>query len=195
MYPQKKGAKVIILNGPPNSGKDTLANSLLEAAPAVHHLKFAQPLRKLVKAAAGVKSDMYLDRYKDSPHSSILYMTLREYMIWMSEECYKPKFGQNVFGVLLCYSIMQLNDPDPIVVVSDGGFNAEIETVIKIFGPNNVMLVHLSREGCTFENDSRSYVTLEDITTIELSNDGELADAVTTLQHQIKAWMHDDHTT
>ena len=85
-------------------------------------------------------------------------MTPRQLLILVSEDFVKPICGQNAFGVLATRRLL-LQDIDKNTVFSDGGFVEEIKPLVDTFGKENVVVIRIHRKGCTFDGDSRSYIT------------------------------------
>lgn len=54
------------------------------------------------------------------------------------------------------------------VVVPDLGLPAELEMLIKTFGAGNIQIVHVVRDGCTFDGDPRQYVDHADVEALTL---------------------------
>lgn len=154
--------KIILFNGPPRSGKDT---ATFIACASVHnavHYRFASPLKRAVHELFGLKDvpeEMFNKRKSD--HQDLMHgMTPREAYIWMSEEVARPKFGQDFFArsaVTAITKICQEKGSD-VVIISDCGFQIEVDHLVDSFGEDNLSVVRLMRNDRTFENDSRGYV-------------------------------------
>ncbi|UVD31751.1 ATPase [Escherichia phage TR1] len=150
--------KLIILNGPPGAGKDTVADIIVKLGICKDKVSFKSPMFNVAKSM--LSSDEfdgfiknYDDReYKESPHEFLGGMTVRQFMIWISESVMKPVFGDEVFGKRLAQSL-----GNGCHICSDGGFASEIEPLIE--SGVEVTLVRLHRPGYTFEGDSRSYIS------------------------------------
>ncbi len=148
--------RIILLNGPPQCGKDTLATMIqrrLGASVCVIH-KFAEPLKAGGAAALGIPLDVLEARYKSSPLPG-MSITWREYQISMSEEWYKPLLGRYIFGELMKWRI--LRDPRPMNVISDSGFTYEAKPLVDLFGVDRCFVVKIERPNCTYEGDSRNW--------------------------------------
>ncbi|MEG0209071.1 MULTISPECIES: hypothetical protein [Gammaproteobacteria] len=154
-------AKVIILNAPPRSGKDTIQNMILSQRNVMPGM-FKRTMFKLVKIIIGSSDfhkfmDVYETDGKDTEKLSFLGgMTCREFMIWISEGVIKPKFGNSHFGTLEASHLHENNEYEQPFIYSDGGFHDEVKTLVD-FG-HEVILVRLHREGFDFSNDSRDYI-------------------------------------
>lgn len=166
-----KNSKVILLNGPPGSGKDTAANHLshwLPGGPLTYPClrKFATHVKEGTHALLGLfdgggrplRFD-YFENEKDERLDLFYGMTPRQAYIWFSEEVMKPKFGTRVFGEIEARKI----EDDRVYIFSDSGFVDEALEVVNVVGPENVLLVNLHRHGHTYAGDSRSYLTAEQI--------------------------------
>lgn len=153
-------SKVIVLNAPPASGKDTIASILsLEFDCGVASFKYA--MFNIARAMLGQERyeqfiAFYDDRdQKEKPHDILGGKSCREFMIWISESVIKPVFGSDHFGKLASYSI---EGAETDIVFSDGGFPDEVKTLVN--EGHEVHLVRLWRKGYTFGGDSRDYITI-----------------------------------
>lgn len=154
----------VVLNGPPGCGKDTIAN-LMSGSYKKHQFKdalyahtadhFEVDLDKLIHYA----SERSL---KDSRNLAGLGgRTPREALIHVSEEIFKPRFGDGYFGNVELGRLQALYgdlDSDINVVYPDGGFASEIYPIESFF--DILIIIRLHRDGFDFKNDSRSYLYL-----------------------------------
>lgn len=171
---------VVFLNGPPGSGKDFAAQTLVEAddITASHH-KFAEPLKDM--ACALLEIDNKTLEMSKKQVVGLYGVTVRQILIDISEKWMKPCYGKDIFGKIAAERVseaMQLSDhfgeePYDLYVFSDCGFDSEVHHVLKLFGNENALLIRLHREGCTYEGDSRSYIELSDVRTVDVMNDGD----------------------
>lgn len=179
-----KKKKVVVLNGPPGCGKDTTslfihrrmwrtARSLpdqLEHLPArmnfkdhlflVTALTFGVSHKKLIsdnQNRRDLKDAPYFTHPKDGR-----VMTLREGLIHVSEDLIKPVFGRDYFGKKAGNAAAIALWHYGSVVFADGGFPDEfVGMVDRLPIGTEVHVVRLRRDGCTFEGDSRAYLTEE----------------------------------
>lgn len=161
MYQLKN--KVIILNSPPNTGKDVAAKLIAERT-GCSHLEFKATLHNIAMAITGLPRDKYFEIYNDRekkelPQPEFLGMSPRNMLIWISEDVCKPKFGKDYFGHPAANSV----NLDKGAVFSDGGFPEEIKPLCDRLGAHNVYVVRFTRNGATFEGDSRNYLQQEDL--------------------------------
>jgi hypothetical protein len=170
---------VIMFNGPPQSGKDFSTNVAtkvcLTAGLRVAQVKVAGPLKDAVHTLHGldVPTNFFEDR-KEQPCEELFGAIPREEYIALSEKYAKTRYGQEFFGKVLVNQMRSLTDD--VVVISDCGFQAEVNHVSQYVGPANLLLIRLHRDGCTFKNrdgveDSRGYVTYS-ADDLVLDNDG-----------------------
>lgn len=159
--------RIILFNGPPGCGKDTAAQAL---APEYTELKFAWHLKECVHKIFGLDGPPVAEyeKYKDDPEFLGGNVTLRQAYIQLSEHFFKPLFGPRYFGEIVARWIEERNLDK--VTISDSGFAEEAQALVDTFGKENITLVRLHREGCTFEGDSRGYLELDGIATIDLTN-------------------------
>jgi hypothetical protein len=155
--------QVIMFNGPPASGKDTAGLFVLEEYNNVRIVKFADPLKQAVAAMFGLSFETVRrleaigSQDKDKPMDELMGFSWRQALIWMSEQCMKPKFGKDIFGALMA---QRLSGPTSceLTVITDCGFTDEVLPVIDEMGPANCHIIRLHREDCTFDGDSRSHL-------------------------------------
>lgn len=168
--------RVLILNGPPRSGKDTLSEMLRrgEHFEGLLSCSFKRPLQDIAAAVIGMNPIDFMDRYediKDKPLQNGLNMTVRQLMIKISEDWIKPIAGKRYFGdqalkTILSHGIQQrglvnpyqLKMPGATAVFTDGGFGDEVLPFIEHLGYENVHIVRIHRKGFDFTEDSRKYL-------------------------------------
>lgn len=153
---------LIVLNGPPGAGKDTLALALNKAV-GMRTLSFKKPMWEIAEALLGSLKfeefcDLYHDRAtKEQPQAWLAGLSPRQFFIHISENVAKPLFGDEYFGLRLKedYDDIILSG-DSMAVVSDGGFSTELFPFIKAH--EEVVVFRLYREGYSFGGDSRNYL-------------------------------------
>lgn len=187
--------KVIFLNGPPRSGKDTVARFLeRDLSRWTEHLKFSTPLKNAVHALFGLDcSSECFDEQKDDTLKEFMYQTPRQAYIDLSEKYVKPRYHKEFLGLVLLRELERLDSAGEaeVVVISDSGFVEEARTVINKIEARNCLLVRLYRENYIFENDSRSYIKLPSIDTVSLMNDGNLLALEMTARTTISSWLRE----
>ena len=175
--------KIVIFNGPPSSGKDTICKHLMDYGCHVMHYgcinsnsyfvheKFAKPLKDGNRAIFDL-TDEEFDLYDNDPIAKnercerFSGKSWRDVNIMLSENYFKPNFGKSIFGDLLSKRIqnkINMNKilrwtKEPTFIISDGGFREELESVVAKFNPKDVYVIKLFREGCSFAGDSRNYI-------------------------------------
>lgn len=171
--------KFVFINGPRQSGKDTAVKFLVNEF-GCRTYKMAWPMKKAAPYLLGISQDdcdVYFEdpAAKLRPHKAFFGMTPVQWLIWMSEEVMKPKFGSFYFGQIAC---RELSEPTqaPFTAFSDSGFREEALPIAETYGPKNCLVIQLYRPGKTFDGDSRSYIELTDIGVplIELRNEHSL---------------------
>ena len=149
---------VVILNAPPFSGKDTIADLMVKHLGAIKQefkaslyeafaTHFNLPLSYVLKICTDRK-------YKDTAVSTFSLdngMTPRAGLIHVSEDIYKVRYGADYFGEQAAEKLVEgLN------VFSDGGgWWGELTPVAQ--EADKVIVCRLYREGYDFGKDSRSY--------------------------------------
>ena len=176
-------SKVLILNAPPNAGKDTIADYLV-----AHHgytkLSFKSALFELLYKVFSIENpEHFMEEYytreaKEKPCSLLRIgdriMSPREALIFLSESVVKPLWGDAYFGT----RAVQLIDGSSsnLYVFADGGFLAELVPLVDKVGAENITVAQIVRDGCTFKGDSRGYVDADSIgcNVVRVANDGTI---------------------
>jgi hypothetical protein len=174
--------KIVLFNGPPHCGKDTIAHGikkLIDGEVMVEVAKFAQPLKTVAKhlycdGNQELFDKMDLPENKGVPNDLFFGKTCREVQIAISEQYAKPVHGEKVFGKILAQHIKF--SPNELFLVSDSGFRQEAEVLVEEFGAENVLLVRIKRKGTTYDGDSRGYINLEDlgVVSLEVENNSDV---------------------
>jgi len=201
MRADKLRKRVVILNGPPDSGKDTLA----EYCSQQRHSRYEDHacVRRFKEQLYVVTAMMYCVDYqwlvevandrdqKEKPQPE-LRCSPREALIYTSEQVVKPGFGDEWFGKKAAASL----DKGHIHYFSDGGFEAEMNPLLAEVGQANFLLVRLCREGRTFAGDSRRYIDADLADNFyELNNTGSIAAVGDQLLSRVNTWIEEtsDH--
>lgn len=154
----------VIFNGPPGSGKD-FAVEYLNISPNTAHVTMKQKLLEIASIIHNIDFFAIWEdgRKKDEPMKELDGVTPRQEVIRISEEVIKPHYGQEYFGKCAAQSIQDLSDAGVanVFLFSDGGFIDEILPITEVV--DEVILIHLSREGCDFSDDSRDYVDYNEL--------------------------------
>ena len=166
--------RFVLLNGPPGCGKDTAVKHMVPYLD-FKHLKFAAPIKRMVAGLLDCSMSR-LEEIKDTPNRMLRYEqylttrddTPRRLLIALSEELLKPRYGGSYFGNVLwseaCLSTSKL------FIVSDCGFQAEVDRLIGNAGHRNCLVIRIHRDGHTFDGDSRSYLDDDRCQTIDIHN-------------------------
>lgn len=155
--------KVVIFNGPPRSGKDTVATLLQVRHPDLFiDMKMAYCLKKGVHELLGIQgasSERYND-VKDVEDEDFFGKTPRETYIACAERFLKIEFSQELFGYtwLRRYRHEKIAEQGLIATISDCGFHQELAPLFRAFGPQNMIMIRIHREGFDYSSDSRNYV-------------------------------------
>lgn len=184
-------AQVLFLNAPANSGKDTIADALVEQH-GFTKLSFKDTLFDFMFKIFNIKDsaafmDMYYTRVTKEQPCELLrlggaVLSPRQALIHVSENVVKPLLGDDYFGQAVLAKIK----PSGKYVFSDCGFLEEIMPIIQKVMPFNVYLVRLTREGCTFNGDSRNYIYpklhgIKCVKELDVANAGTVDDVVSNI--------------
>ena len=186
--------KVIFLNGPPRSGKDTsaiLLKRFLFNSNNIHSVKrmgFADHLKNATHASLGL--DLPFDHYeaqKSTPLPDFFGKTPREAYIAHSELYMKPVYGLDIYGQLWLRAAIATPNV-AYWLIPDSGFTFEAQPVMEHYGVGNCLLIRLHREGYDYKGDSRSYITLP-CKTIDIQNNASVTELEVALRNAVGTWL------
>lgn len=165
---------LILFNGPPRSGKDTLCE-YMAAKHGFTHLKFAYHMFNDLKLILGLSDEQfkyYREEAKDEPMFN--GKSFRQMAIDYSEKVVIPRYGQYAWVEALSKDLEKISGD---VCVSDLGFEREVTFLQEYCRLRswNLKIVQVVRPGYTFENDSREYVSKYHY---RLVNDSNIEDLV-----------------
>jgi hypothetical protein len=192
---------IIMFNGPPRSGKDTATAATLNALAEhgftpldVEAIKMSQPLKSAVHTLFGIHSQynaQQIEDLKDQKLQAFREQIPREVYISLSEDWAKPRFGEDFFGWLAVRRMRRAYETHEtqIFVISDIGFSSETFPIVDTFVKDSCLLVQLSRPDTTFEKDSRSYVEIPGLVTVEIANNGTIAEFRERVRATIAMWL------
>ena len=151
---------IILLNGPPRSGKDTAAEFiiLMLGNSKVHHDKLSKPIKSSLHYIFNFNRTerKALEAYKDHKNRSEYgNLSWRGMQIAMFEHL-KETYGPEVLGNL--FLRRDRDNGKKHTVISDSGRKDEIEPIIEANPYKNIGLIELSRPGCNYDGDVREYI-------------------------------------
>lgn len=165
---------IILNNGAPFSGKDTIAEKLVEhfGEDAVY-IRFKDPLyeRFAMRHRLSIETviEICTGPQKDQPCDLIGGLIPRQELIDISENHIKKELGPTGVAYLVAEKILNTEcHGRKVFIFPDSGFPQEkfyLETVLRRFGLTGITLLRILRDGCTFEavNDSRSHLENPDL--------------------------------
>lgn len=180
-----KGPYVVGFNGPPRSGKDTIATQLANKLDRltdmpIQRFALAAPMRESAFAILGLTGgDKFYNDIKDKPLEILQGGSLRKFMIDMSEVFVKNLYGKDFWSRRL-YATNQFwwHKYPAILIVTDIGFDAEVKFLCE--HSESYLNVRLDRPGpFDFSGDSRGYCSAQNCggTDFALTNDETPDDA------------------
>jgi len=155
---------LIGLSGPPRSGKDsvgvTLAKIIQERHPVTVCVRaLSLPMRKTIYAMLGMEYSLeHYETTKDVPLPELGGRSIRQAMIALTDTHVKPTYGDGFWASALLNTLPMPEARIRVVVVTDMGFEHEVDVFVQAFGAENCMWPQITRPGCSFDGDSRSYV-------------------------------------
>lgn len=177
--------QIIIANGPPYSGKDTFVNYILQKHPEYVWCRFKDIL--YIESYARLFPNKEIEMYewvsicnnvslKDIPLPKVLTkenislwqkneyngdinISPRNELIYQSEDVIKKDHGEAGVAYITCQNIKKdLFYKEKTYIFSDGGFNVEVNALKEYLNTDNIIVVRIEADGCTFDNDSREYI-------------------------------------
>jgi hypothetical protein len=165
--------KIILLNGPPSSGKDTAAKFVCQhfrennygngigLRPLIDRM--SMPIKRAFAGTMGlpITEDGIVEPWESRKEEVIheFGVSYRQWQIAFSEKFLKG-YREEIFGRLLVARIKRRFEKGiaNLIVVPDCGFSIEIDVLYEEFEREDILLVRCHRDGFTFQRDSRSYV-------------------------------------
>jgi len=149
---------IILLNGPPRSGKDTAAEFIRSFLPNATEYKLSKPLKMGVQAIFDIPPSVVrsLEDIKDTKAAQLHGVSYRNAQIDLFYHL-KGIYGDTILTDL---AIQQINKNiiSKYVIISDCGRQVEAEEFISHYNKDSVGLIRLKRDGCNFNEDSREYI-------------------------------------
>ena len=178
---EESNTRVIILNGPPLSGKDTLGKIASDSSDEFCLKSFKEPLTKILLDFYEITREqfeaLYTREFKEEPSRLLNGKSPRSALIHVSENVIKPSFGKGIFGEMVVHDL----ERGKINLFTDGGFAEEIVALRRVVGSNNVVVVRIFGEGLSYEGDSRSYFEFDGVT--------NMVDIKRTDGDPLKTWL------
>lgn len=188
--------KVVLFNAPAFCGKDAITSAMV-AATGCTHGEFKTTIHNIAMAITGLSPQDYFKIYNDRtkkevPQPEMFNLSPRALLIWISEEVCKPKFGERYFGM----SAANAASKSTGTCFSDSGFPEEVFPLAEKFGAENIFVIQFTREGRTFEGDSRDYLQPTDcpegVHFFRTTNDSTLEDFQSDVIHFISCTARDN---
>ena len=164
---------IILTNGAPFSGKDTLVSQLLQMFDDSVYIRFKNPLYKRFSERHNIPFDevveMCTGRKKDLPNERIGGLIPRQVLIDISENEIKPKNGPDGVALLVIEEMLDMEEHGrKTFIFPDSGFEEEKEAFLRIlprFGLKRITTIRIMRDGCNYEDqkDSRKYLKNPDL--------------------------------
>lgn len=173
--------KIILINSPPSSGKDTAAKHIYALAQRdstsrcdglgvpypgtkIFLDRMSMPIKRAFAGFMQAPIDEFgnVEPYEKTKEQIIpeLGISYRQWQIDFSEKFIKPLYGERTFGQLFVARCQRRFSKGiaNLIVVPDCGFQIEIDVVYSAFNPADILLIRCHRPGFTFARDSRKYV-------------------------------------
>jgi hypothetical protein len=157
---------LILVNGPPRSGKGTVARALQREHSSFQEHWVARSLKERTHLFYDIQCDhLAFDDCKDIVSSAFHGLCPREAYIAYGEMA-KRLHGKDFWAKMLWQTYLApAMAKGRIPVVSDVGFQVEVDLPTqRLAGAGRILVVRTSREGYSFSNDSRNYVVATDAT-------------------------------
>lgn len=198
---------LLLLGGPPSSGKDTIAKFLYQQYKDHHNIsqfvfeRFSMPLKTSFSAISNTRHNEFYENEvyesKKDEHIDWLGCSYRQYQINLSEKHFKPLYGQDIFARLLA-ARLKTYDRNAAIVVPDLGFDIETDYLERLdlkLNLGKVLIVRCHRPGYDFSNDSRNYVYTNYFSSIDINNTGSAEGFASRGKWIFESFMRGDDCT
>jgi hypothetical protein len=146
---------IILLNGPPGCGKDTIAKIIRKKIGSKDY-KISKPLKDAFSSLFGIQGELLhelLEERKDEPFWGESEYTPRDVQIYLYEEFLKPKFGDNCLGLITVNNIAKIAWKH--LTISDCGKNSEVSPITKAYGCDKVKTILIVRPDYKWDSRER----------------------------------------
>src|SRR3972149_3653474 len=140
---------VLIMNGPPLVGKDTLALYAQSLNPQSRHVKLSSRLKLSVATLFDYPIEL-METGKVDPQYIKYGKTIRDHQIALSESI-KSVYGNDIYGRLLADRLLSMPMQTPYVIVSDLRLHEEFLPIVQALGAKRITLLRLHQEGREWE--------------------------------------------
>jgi hypothetical protein len=175
--------KIILVNGPPGSGKDTIGGMFHQQSDSRVE-KFSKYLKESTHRLYNIKGrdgtivpHDYFEHRKDQPCQELGGAIPRQCYIGV-DKYLKSIHGDDILGRKLLDRLVGYEHWRSCVV-TDSGFFDEAMVLVRHYGVDNIAVIRLQRVDCCFTNDSRGYVTIPGACNFDVVNNGRLSDLAT----------------
>jgi hypothetical protein len=178
--------KIILVNGAPFSGKDTLVRQLLKTESNAEFMRFKNPLYRRFAEKFKLSFDDVVTICsgpgKDLPHSAIDGKIPRQELIFISEHEIKVRLGRHGVSQLVIDEILETDKfYTKTFIFPDSGFPEErdfLQRVLKHYGLTKLTVLRIVRDGCDYasKTDSRSYLENPDLIIDNNTDESHLAE-------------------
>lgn len=204
--------RIVLFNGPPFCGKDAAAMACLNLkswmtthtppeVPICVFDRMSMPIKRAFAAMLHVNIDRWgnvegYETHKDDPQWGQVGLdaSYRQWQIDFSERFMKPLYGEAIFGHLFNSRCLKQHK-DAVIFVPDCGFDIEHKTLAEHHGEDNILVIKIYRDGCTFANDSRKYLSVgshfihPNDNVYNVTNNGSIAEFETKILSIVKEWL------
>lgn len=193
--------QLVLLNGPPRSGKDTLATLLRDAVADQERMAIipiADHLKTLTHAFYGLPPDTppkHFEACKDEPSDLFFGLTPRQAYIFMHDKVIKPLHGPRFLGYIYARKIATIvrDIQTPLTVICpDSGCSDENLPALEKLPYGAACLVRIHKKGCDYDGDNRGYFSYKNrpdlgVREFDIENpDGDPAAMLSAIWHPLR---------
>ena len=171
---------LVLISGPPRSGKNRTGEYLGELLGAEHsdHFALSDALKRMAHAHYGLGAEtgvFHFEDRKDEPCNEFGGLTPRDAYIQYSENVLKPAFGRSHLGDIALRRVVSNRDEGRTTMLSGVGFLDEVLAIVTAVGSEKTLHLKLSRPDSSHSavTDSREALDLTSygVKTVSIVND------------------------
>lgn len=171
--------KIIMINGPLRSGKDTCGKLIKKITKGEAQVFCTiDPVKSAIHTLFDCDPDPnFFEMTKGYQNEELFRRVPREVYISLTERWLKQEFGTDILGRLLWRKISRYaSEGSGLFCIPGVGQGPEVRVIRSHIRAEHICLIHLYRGQTSFNGDTRSYIEIDGVTPVRLENYGSVRD-------------------